>query len=652
MTKRHREHKCEQGRLRYIDDFISPTGQTTMNPKPLLPAIPPVVLLVLLALGAGPAQAKPNAPAKAKAGAKAAARPAMAEAKRFLLQTERQFGKLNTDQARAEWVAANFITDDTEAIAAYFGELQLDAAGQAALAARRFNGLNLGDADARKMKLLQLTLMLSNPKERADYAAARAALTGAYGKARYCPADGRSCMPLGELEKILASSRDPAKLLEAWAGWHSQAPAYKGRYVDFVQLSNKGAREMGYADTGALWRSGYDMPPDEFSLEMERLWLQVKPLYEALHEYARYKLRAAYGPEVVPLTGPIPAHLFGNMWGQTWDNIYPLLKPAKGAGGFDLTRVLEKNRTTPRRMTEYAEGFYTSLGMPKLPATFWERSLLAKPRDRDVVCHASAWSIDARDDVRIKMCINPTAEDFTVIHHELGHVYYFLAYQDQPALFRNGANDGFHEAIGDTIALSITPAYFRKIGLMKQDPDTGADIAELLRRALSKVAILPFAYSVDKWRWDVYSGKTQPADYDSTWWQSREQYMGMRRPGTALRFGSGDGFDAGAKYHVPADVPYARYFLADLLQFQFHRALCREAGFTGPLHQCSIYGNEKAGRKLQAMLELGTSKPWPEALKAISGEDRIDGNALLEYFAPLKTWLDEQNRVLASQQGG
>lgn len=604
----------------------------------------PLALAVLLALGAATSQAQTKSENKTK--------PTAADAHKFLQQTEAKFDKLNVDSARADWVGSNFITDDTEAIAAYFGELQLDASGQAALAARRFNNLKLPEADARKLKLLQLSLMLSDPKDRADYAAARAALNGAYGKAKYCPTDGRPCMPLGELEKVLASSRDPAKLQDAWAGWHAQSPAYKQRYADFVTLSNKGAREMGYADTGAMWRSAYDMPPDAFAAEMERLWQQVKPLYDSLHEYARYKLRAQYGADVVPATGPIPAHLFGNMWSQTWDNIYPILKPAGAGSSYDLGKVLEERKTSAKQMTEYAEGFYTSLGMQKLPATFWERSLLTKPRDREVVCHASAWPIDGKDDVRIKMCINPTAEDFTVIHHELGHVYYFLEYKDQPVLFRNGANDGFHEAIGDTVALSITPGYLKKIGLMTEEPgaaaDSKGDIAELLKRALSKVAILPFAYSVDKWRWDVYAGKTQPADYDKTWWQTREQYMNVKRPAPLLA----NGFDAGAKYHVAADVPYARYFLADLLQFQFHRALCREAGYTGPLHQCSIYGNEKAGRKLQAMLQMGTSKPWPEELKAISGEDRIDGNALLEYFAPLKAWLDEQNKVLAAQQKG
>jgi peptidyl-dipeptidase A len=607
--------------------------------KPLyLKALPIAVMVAMGAFHAAHAAEAANAP---KAAAKS--KPTVAEAERFLDETEAKMEKLNLDGARAQWVAQNFITEDTEALATYFGEKQLSLSGEAALAARRYNGLKLKDDYARKLKFLQLTLMLPDPKEREAYAAKQAALNAAYGKAKYCP-QGQECMPLGELEKTLASSRDPAKLKEIWTGWHAQSPAYKQMYVDYVALSNKGAREMGFADTGALWRSQYDMPPEAFAAEMERIWQQVKPLYDSLHTYTRYKLRQAYGPDVVPASGPIPAHLFGNMWSQSWENIYPLLKPAANAGNYDLTKVLEERKTDAKQMTQYAERFYTSLGMRKLPDTFWERSLLTKPRDREVVCHASAWTMDGKEDVRIKMCIRPTDEEFKVIHHELGHIYYDLAYNKQPFLFQGGANDGFHEAIGDTVALSITPDYLKKIGLMDQNQQAGDDVSELMQRALAKVAFLPFAYMVDKWRWDVYAGKVQPADYDKTWWQLREQYMGMSRPGPI----TANGFDAGAKYHVAADVPYARYFLAHMLQFQFHRALCKEAGYTGPLHRCSIYGNEKAGAKFQKMLEMGASKPWPEALKAISGEERIDGQALVDYFAPLKKWLDEQNRQLAA----
>ncbi|SFL69615.1 peptidyl-dipeptidase A [Rugamonas rubra] len=605
---------------------------------------------ILSALLAASAISVAISPVQAHAAAKG--KPSVAEAEQFLADAEQRLNKLNNEQARGAWVGANFITDDTEAISSFFAERFLTASGEVAIAARRYNDLKLKPESARKLKLLQQTLVFSDAKEREAYTTIQAAMTGAYGKGKYCPknADGTvgTCLALGEMEKVLAESRDPAKLKEMWVGWHAQSPAYKDRYAEYVALSNKGAKQMGFADTGLMWRAQYDMPPEAFEAEMERLWQQVKPLYDSLHTYTRHKLRQTYGPDVVPASGPIPAHLFGNMWSQTWDNLYPILKPATGASSYDLSKVLETRGTSAKDMTAYAERFYTSLGMQKLPESFWERSLLTKPKDRDVVCHASAWPIDEKDDVRIKMCITPTAENFTTIHHELGHIYYFLGYNKQPLLFRTGANDGFHEAIGDTVALSITPDYLQKVGLMdaNQADNGGADaeVGQLLRRALSKVAILPFAYSVDKWRWDVYSGKTKPADYDASWWKLREQMMGMQRPAPL----AAGGFDAGAKYHVAADVPYARYFLADMLQFQFHRALCREAGYTGPLHRCSVYGNAKAGAKLQAMLAMGSSKPWPEALKAISGEEKIDGGALLDYFAPLKTWLDAQNRQFAA----
>ncbi len=576
--------------------------------------------------------------------------PTVAEAEQFIQDAEVRLEKAGINAQRAEWVSENFITDDTEIITAQASEQSLATAGELAVQARSFNGLPLSADDTRKLKLMQLTLVLSNPAERESYTRLAAAMTAAYGRATFCPVlpDGSKapCLALGDMEKIMAESRDPTRLKQIWSGWHAQSAAYKDRYAQYVALSNKGAREMGFADTGAFWRSQYDMPPEVFAAEMERLWQQVKPLYTALHTYTRYKLRANYGPALVPADGPIPAHLLGNMWGQTWDNLYPLLKPA-GLTGADnaLTAALVARKTSASEMVRYAERFYQSLGMQALPASFWERSLLTKPKDREVVCHASAWDIDTQLDVRVKMCITPTAEDFTTIHHELGHVYYFLAYRNASPLFKSGANDGFHEAIGDTIALSITPDYLKKIGLVTQAPPADQQIAALLQRALEKVAFLPFAYMVDKWRWQVYSGQTAPADYDTAWWQLREQYQGISRP-TAL---VANGFDAGAKFHVASDTPYARYFLADMLQFQFHRALCRQSGYQGPLHGCSIFGNKQAGAKFQAMLAMGASKPWPVALQSLTGETRIDGGALLEYFAPLKVWLDQQNAALAKQ---
>jgi peptidyl-dipeptidase A len=612
---------------------------------------------LIAALFAGAAFCLPAA-AATKAAARAAiapqGKPSVAEAERFIDDAERRLERLAIDARRAEWVAENFITLDTETMTAQTNEQYLTLSGEVALKARRFKDLKLPEASARKLMLMQRTLMLPEAADRSTYARLAAGMTGAYGKAKYCPptaagsATKPECMPLGELEKVLATSRDPARLKEVWLGWHAQSPAYKQDYVKYVDVSNKGARAMGALDTGALWRSFYDMEPAAFSNEMERLWQQVKPLYDALHTYTRYKLRQAYGAAAVPADGPIPSHLLGNMWAQSWDNLYPLLKPAGLDKGEDLTALLEERKTSAVEMTRYAEGFYTSLGMRALPATFWERSLLTKPRDRDVVCHASAGDLDGKGDVRVKMCITPTAEDFRTIHHELGHLYYDLAYSVQPPLFRDGANDGFHEAIGDTVALSITPAYLKRVGLLKQDPDPAQEIGPLLYTALQKVAFMPFAYKVDKWRWQVYAGQVKPADYDKAWWALTEQYQGVARPAPIAGDG---GFDAGAKFHVASDTPYARYFLAHVLQFQFHRALCREAGDTGPLYRCSIYGNKQAGARFQQMLAMGTSKPWPQALKALTGEERMDATAMLAYFAPLKTWLDEQNRQLALTDG-
>jgi peptidyl-dipeptidase A len=412
----------------------------------------------------------------------------------------------------------------------------------------------------------------------------------------------------------------------------------KKDYVRFADLMNKGAKEIGFADNGVMWRSRYDMAPDAFGQELDRLWEQLRPLYLSLHAYVRTRLHAKYG-DAVPADGPIPAHLLGNIWAQDWSNVYALVAPPGGARSVPLDEILKARRITPVDMTKFGEGFFTSLGFEKLPQTFWERSLLTKPRDREVVCHASAWDIDLEQDVRIKMCIDPTAEDFTVIHHELGHNFYQRAYRQLPVILRDSANDGFHEAIGDTIALSVTPEYLVKVGLLKTAPDASGDVGLLLQRALDKLAFLPFGLVVDQWRWKVFSGEVGPDAYNKAWWDLRERYQGVRAPSVRGE----DFFDPGAKYHVPANTPYARYFLAAVLQFQFHRALAKEAGCATPLHRCSIYGSAAAGARLQKALAMGASRPWPDVLEALTGERQMDASAIADYFAPLKTWLDAQN---------
>ncbi|MCE5310665.1 MAG: M2 family metallopeptidase, partial [Acidobacteriales bacterium] len=479
--------------------------------------------------------------------------------------------------------------------------------------------------------------------ESAELTRIAASMEGTYGKGKYCPAgtqDPSKCLDLEQITRIMATSRDPGQLLDVWRGWHTISPPMRPSYRRFVELSNKGARELGFSDTGAMWRSKYDMPPDAFAREVDRLWEQVKPLYVSLHAYVRNKLREKYGAGVVPERGPIPAHLLGNMWAQSWDNIYPLVAPKDADPGYDLTSILKARGYDAHRMVKSGEAFFTSLGFPPLPPTFWERSMFLKPRDREVVCHASAWDVDYVDDLRVKMCIDITGEDFVTVHHELGHNFYQRAYNKQPLLFRESANDGFHEAVGDTIALSITPEYLIKIGLLDKAPDASKDIGLLLARALDKVAFLPFGLMIDQWRWQVFSGRTPPEKYNETWWQLREKYQGVAAPIARTE----TDFDAGAKYHVPANVPYTRYFLAAILQFQFHRSLAEAAGCHGPLHRCSIYGSQEAGKRLIDMLEMGQSRPWPDALQALTGNREMDATAIVDYFAPLKKWLDEQNQ--------
>ena len=567
--------------------------------------------------------------------------PTLAEAKAFMDQAESKLLELNVASSRADWVKSTFITYDTEILAAKADERVISTTVQLVKEARRFEQLQMPEDLARKFKLLTLSLTLaapSNPKEAEELTQTASAMEGAYGRGKYCPAPGK-CLDLEDLSRIMRTSTNPKELLDAWRGWHSISPPLKQPYAKYVALGNKGARELGFADMGAMWRSKYDMPPDAFAQEMDRLWDQVRPLYLSLHAYVRSKLREKYG-EVVPASGPIPAHLLGNMWAQEWENIYPLVAPKSADPGYDLTAILKARNTATLDMVRYGEHFFTSLGFAPLPKTFWERSLFVKPRDRDVVCHASAWDVDQVDDLRIKMCIEINAEDFATIHHELGHNFYQRAYNKQPILFRDGANDGFHEAIGDTIALSITPDYLKKLGFIKSVPDASKDLGLLMYKALEKVAFLPFGLLIDKWRWEVFSGQVPPEKYNEAWWQLRLKYQGIAPPVPR----SENDFDPGAKYHVPANFPYARYFIADILQFQFHRALSQIAGCSGPLNRCSIYDNKEAGRRLNAMLAMGASKPWPDALETLTRQRQMDATAILDYFAPLKKWLDDQNR--------
>jgi len=568
------------------------------------------------------------------------------EASEFVRRAEARLLDLSVESQRADWVYATFITPDTETLSARAFSRLIGATVDLAKESTALAPEALAPEERRKLHLLKLTLPLiapSDARESDELTRLIATMQGAYAKGRHVPLGKTEPIDLQGLSRILTESRDPAALEDAWTGWHRVGRGMRTDFVRYVELANRGSRELGFADTGAMWRSKYDMTPDSFAREVDRLWQAVRPLYTELHTYVRHRLAALYGPERVPPDGPIPAQFLGNMWAQSWEGIYPLVAPSGNGPTVDLTAALVARQTTPEAMVRYAERFFVSLGLPALPGSFWERSMFLRPQDREVICHASAWDIDFVEDLRIKMCIEITDEDFSTIHHELGHNYYQRAYARQPFLFRDSAHDGFHEALGDTIALSVTPEYLREIGLVTEVPDARFDVGLLLRRALEKVAFLPFGLLVDRWRWEVFSGAIGPADYNRTWWAMREEYQGIRPPSER----SEADFDPGAKYHVAANVPYMRYFLAHILQFQFHRALARAAQYSGPLHRFSIYGSKEAGRRIEAMMALGASREWPDALEAITGERRMDAQGLLDYFAPLAAWLREQNRRAA-----
>lgn len=567
--------------------------------------------------------------------------PTVADAKAFVDMANAKIGQSITDYSHAAWLGSTYINSDSQYVEAKAGKEFTLLTVQLATEAAKFDTLNLDPATRRQLNGLKLALSFPSPAD--EQQAQRLAdigskMQGLYGSGKYCNDD--RCYTLGEMEEVLTQNKDPELMLELWQGWRSIAPPMRELYQEQISIANQGAKDLGYKDLGVLWRSKYDMDADAFAEDADKQWGKVKPLYDALQCHVRAKLNQHYGDDVVAANGKIPAHLLGNMWAQQWGNIYNLVKPDTAKQSYDLTELVLKSGMDEKEMVKTGESFFSSLGFAPLPETFWQRSQFTKPRDRDVVCHASAWNIDSEDDLRIKMCIKKNAEDFVTIHHELGHNYYQRAYNQQPIMFRESANDGFHEALGDTVALSITPAYLVKIGMLDKEPPASEDLGFLMRQALDKIAFLPFGLMVDKWRWQVFNGEIKAEDYNKGWWALREQYQGIEAPVER----SEKDFDPGAKYHIPGNTPYSRYFLAHMQQYQFHRALCDTAGYKGPLHRCSIYNNKAAGAKLKNMMEMGSSKPWQDAMEAATGQRELDASAIIDYFSPLKTWLDEQNK--------
>ncbi|MCH8944663.1 MAG: M2 family metallopeptidase [Proteobacteria bacterium] len=560
----------------------------------------------------------------------------------FVSRANAELKELSSEIGAAQWIRATYITQDTAIVAAAASEKYAKWHSGMVQQALQYDGQELAPETRRAIKLLKLGTSLPTPNDsakRKELTMIATELQGMYGAGQYCK-NGDDCTGLPELEDTMFNSRDYDELVEAWTGWRTISPPMRDKYQRYVELVNEGASELGYSDLGEMWRAGYDMSATEFKGEATKLWEQVKPLYKELHCAVRAKLGELYGEDKVPQDGPIPAHLLGNMWAQEWGFIYDIMEPYPGVSDLDIDTTLKTKNYSPQEMVRSAENFYVSLGMPRLPDTFWERSQFSKPRDREVVCHASAWGLDGGNDLRIKMCIKQTYDELRVIYHELGHNYYQAAYKNQEPLFQGGAHSGFHEAIGDTITLSMTPQYLQEVGLISSAAESEkAVINRQMMMALDKIAFLPFGKLIDEWRWRVFSGEISPDDYNKTWWEMRLNYQGIAPPVAR----SEADFDPGAKYHIPSNVSYTRYFLARILQFQFQRSLCQIAGHEGDLASCSIFGNTEAGERFHAMMASGQSEPWQDALEKLTGTREMDATAIIDYFAPLMGYLKEQN---------
>ena len=546
----------------------------------------------------------------------------------------------------AYWIGSNFITHDSQNIVADYSKRYTLKSLENSRIASSFNDLKTSDSNRRKLELLKSSFVMPPPLDEnlaSELSSISTKLEAMYGSGEYCYEDG-SCYDLEAFEQIIDNSRNPEDLLMAWNGWHEIGKPMKPMYMRMVEIGNQGSRDLGYSGLDDLWFSKYDMPADEFLEETDSVWEEVKPLYDALHCHVRSQLNAHYGDEVVPLDGPLPVHLMGNMWGQSWSNIYDLVYPeANQTKSVNVTQIIEERNINEIEMVEYAEDFFLSIGFEPLPDTFWERSLFVKPQDRSVVCHASAWNLDsANNDLRIKMCIEKNEEDFITIHHELGHIFYYQAYNHLPTLFQGGANDGFHEAFGDLLTLSITPDYLNRIGFISEGEAELAkndSIGLLMKQALEGVVVIPWALMLDKWRAGVFKGEIGRDELNQAWWNMRESYQGIAPPSER----SEQYFDPGAKYHIPGNTPYTRYYLARIMQYQFHESLCNEMGFVGLLHECSIYGDKVAGEKIISTMAMGQSAPWQDAFEKLTGSRNISGKSVMNYYKPLKDWLDIQN---------
>lgn len=576
------------------------------------------------------------------------------EAAQKLQQIEPEIVKRRNKEVEAEWAYASNITDENDALktevsadnAKYFQDLAKEL--------KSYNYENFKDEDLKRQfeKLTQLGYAALNDNDYRELLGAISRMQTNFAKVKVCSfKDSKKCdLALEpEIEEVITKSTDPEELKHYWVEFYNKAGTPVRKDFDkYVELNKKAAELNGYKSGAEYWLSFYE--DSTFEKQLENIFDTIRPLYEQVHGYVRYRLKQKYG-DIIDEKKPLPMHLLGNMWAQSWEDISPLVIPFPGKASVDVTPEMVKQGYTPKKMFEMGNEFFESLNMSSLPQTFWDKSIIEKPADgRELVCHASAWDFFKKDDVRIKQCTRVTMDQLFTVHHELGHIQYYLQYQYQPSVYREGANPGFHEAVGDVLSLSVsTSKHLKKIGLLSDySLDKETRINKLFLTALSKIVFLPFAFTLDKYRWGIFRGDIKPEDYNCAFWKLRDSYSGIEPPVHRNE----DDFDPPAKYHISADVEYLRYLVSFIVQFQFYKTACIKAGQYDPknpnlpLDDCDFYGSAEAGNAFKQMLEMGSSKPWPDAMEVFTGEREMSGDALMEYFKPLYDWLKEENEKL------
>ncbi|XP_017853861.1 angiotensin-converting enzyme [Drosophila busckii] len=574
-------------------------------------------------------------------------------AKEYLENLNKELALRTNVDTEAAWAYASNINDENEKkrnenaaeLAKFLKEIAADT--------QKFNWRSYQSEDIKRQfkfltKLGYAALSESDYKELLE---TLSSMESNYAKVKVCDfKDAKKCdLALEpEIEEIITKSRNPEELKYYWREFYDKAgTAVRPQFEKYIELNTKAAHLNNFTSGAEVWLDEYEDPT--FEKQLEAIFAEIRPLYEQVHGYVRYRLRQHYGNEVVSEKGPLPMHLLGNMWAQQWSDIADIVSPFPDKPLVDVSAEMIKQGYNPLKMFQMGDDFFTSMNLTKLPKDFWDKSIIEKPTDgRDLICHASAWDFYLQDDVRIKQCTTVTQSQFFTVHHELGHIQYFLQYQHLPFVYRTGANPGFHEAVGDVLSLSVsTPKHLEKVGLLKNyKQDEEQRINNLFLTALDKIVFLPFAFTMDKYRWSLFRGEVDKSKWNCAFWKLREEYSGIEPPVVRTE----KDFDAPAKYHVSADVEYLRYLVSFIIQFQFYKSACIKAGQYDPknpelpLDNCDIYGSAAAGKAFQNMLSMGASKPWPDALQAFNGERTMTGKAIAEYFEPLRVWLEAENK--------